>query len=42
MGVAPEVIEDFLRGAERLFGIDHPLLFAQRTKLFFPWLLVGK
>ena len=28
VGVAAEVIEDGLRGAERLFRIDHPALLA--------------
>lgn len=28
VGVATEVIQDSLWGAERLFGIDHPILFA--------------
>ena len=36
VGVAAEIIKDRLRGAERFFGVDHPVLFTQRFE-FLAW-----
>jgi len=37
VGVAAQVVKDFMWGAERLLRVDYPLLFPQG--LYFPWKL---